>query len=82
MIKTMTMHVDPAPDRRLEITLPRDIPSGPLDIVLVIAASEPPTAAVDLADRWRAYFPPDFDIDEALAEMRHEWELEWPEIQP
>jgi len=53
-----------------------------LDIVLVIAASEPPTAAVDLADRWRAYFPPDFDIDEALAEMRHEWELEWPEIQP
>ncbi|MFZ2362299.1 MAG: hypothetical protein WA040_23360 [Anaerolineae bacterium] len=82
MIKTMTMHVDPAPDRRLEITLPRDIPSGPLDIVLVIAASEAPTAAVDLAGRWRDYFPLDFDLDGALTELRHEWELEWPETQP
>lgn len=79
MIKTMTLHVDPAPDRRLDITLPRDIPPGPLDIVLVIAASEPPTATVDLSGRWHAYFPPDFDLDGALAELRHEWELEWPE---
>lgn len=82
MIKTMTFHVDPAADRRLEITLPHDIPSGPLDIVLVIAASQTQTTTVDLTNRWQTYFPPDFDLDGALAEIRHEWELEWTDTNP
>ncbi len=30
----------------------------------------------NLAGRWQSYFPPDFDIDSALQEIRHEWEEE------
>lgn len=79
MIKTMTLHMDAAADRRLEVTLPRDLPAGPLDIVLVIAASEKPPATVNLAGRWQSFFPPNFNIEDALHDIRREWELEWPD---
>lgn len=29
---------------------------------------------------WEGKFPPDFDLDAALYEIRHEWEKEWPEV--
>jgi hypothetical protein len=29
---------------------------------------------------WQNSFPDDFDVDEALREVRHEWEKEWPEV--
>ncbi len=33
----------------------------------------------DLYGIWREHFPPDFDIDAALKEIRQGWTSEWPE---
>lgn len=63
------------------ITLPLDVPEGPLEIVLVIAAADKPAASVDIAGRWQKYFPPGFDLDSALTEIRREWEYEWPDAE-
>ena len=32
----------------------------------------------DLYGIWRDRFPADFDLDATLADIRHEWEREWP----
>jgi len=58
----------------LRIPLPSDVPEGPLDIVVMISSSHPALPASGLAGRWKAFFPPDFDIDRALNEIRHDWE--------
>lgn len=43
-----------------------------------------PTAAAEARDTlrgvWQGKFPEDFDIDGALAEIRHEWEKELDEL--
>ncbi len=77
-MKTLTLQVDPSPDRTLHIPLPPDIPSGPLEVVVVIAASaqDRPTS-LPLQGRWQAYFPPDFDVEAALHEIRSQWHQEW-----
>ncbi len=38
-----------------------------------------PIQPIDLEGRWQGAFPPDFDLDQALQEIRGEWlkELEW-----
>ncbi len=36
----------------------------------------------DLYGVWRDIFPPDFDLDAELFEVRHEWEEEWQELRP
>lgn len=78
MVKTMTLHADTTTDRALHITLPPGLPLGSFDIVLVIVPAVPsPSSVVNLAGRWQAYFPADFDLDSALHEIRHEWEKEW-----
>jgi len=79
MVKTMTLHLDASADKVLHIPLPPDIPKGPLQVVVVIAPAQPVTLTPDMAGRWQAYFPTDFDIDNALREIRHEWEKEWTE---
>jgi len=33
----------------------------------------------DLYGVWRDRFPPGFDLDAALCDIRHEWEHEWPQ---
>jgi len=78
MVKTITLHLDLPSDRTLHITLPPDVPTGPLDLVLVIASTAPPpTTTPSLAGRWQAYFPEDFDVESTLQELRHGWEQEW-----
>ncbi len=77
MVKTLTLRMDTPGDRVLHLPLPPDVPDGPLDIVLVIAPATPTTVTPSLAGRWQAYFPPDFDVDKTLREIRHEWEKEW-----
>ena len=79
MVKTLTFRLDMPDDRILHLTLPPDVPDGPLDVVLVIAPAAPANAIPSLAGRWQTYFPPDFDIDSALREIRSEWEKEWSE---
>lgn len=79
MVTTVTLRVEPSKDRVLRIPLPPETPQVPLEVVVVIAPSQPQVAAPDIAGRWQAYFPPDFDLDSALHEIRHEWEKEWAE---
>lgn len=79
MVTTVTLHVEPSKDRVLHIPLPPETPQVPLEVVVVITPSQPQVAASDIAGRWQAYFPPDFDLDSALHEIRHEWEKEWAE---
>jgi hypothetical protein len=79
MITTVTLCMEPSADRTLCIPLPPDVPQGPLEVVVVIAPFQPAPPVSNLAGRWQAYFPPDFDIDSALQEIRHEWEQEWTE---
>ncbi len=74
MVKTITFRLDTPVDRTLHIPLPPDVPDGPIEIVLVIAPIMPPLAIPTLAGRWQAYFPSDFDIDNALRQIRGEWE--------
>lgn len=75
MVKTLTFQIDPPADRTLHLQLPPDMPSGRLEIVLVIAPAQSiPTTS--LAGRWQTYFPLDFDIDTALQDLRHSWEGE------
>jgi hypothetical protein len=81
MVKTMTLRLEMPSDRKLQITLPPDVPEGPLDVVVVIAAGQSTAPTSEIAGRWETYFPRDFDIDNALREIRHEWEKEWPEEQ-
>ena len=80
MMTTLTLRIDSPKDRVLRIPLPSDVPEGPLDIVVMISSSHPALPASGLAGRWKAFFPPDFDIDRALDEIRHEWEAEWTEM--
>ncbi len=77
MTTTMTLRVEPPTDRVLRIPLPPDTPQVPLEVVVVITPSRPHIPITDLAGRWKAYFPSDFDLDGALHEIRHEWEKEW-----
>ena len=76
MVKTMTLHLETPADRVLHIPLPPNAPEGPLEVVIIIPA-RPVAPTPELAGRWQAYFPADFDIDNALQEIRHEWEREW-----
>ena len=80
VVTTMTLRMKPPVDRTLHIPLPPDIPQGLLDVVVVIAPYQPTISTTGLAGRWQAYFPPDFDIDGALQEIRHEWEEEWTNV--
>lgn len=77
MVTTMTLRTEPSSDRTLHIPLPSNMPPGPLEVVVVIAPFQPVAPAPDIVGRWQAYFPPDFDIDGALHEIRREWEEEW-----
>jgi len=77
MVKTVTLRLDMPSDRTLHITLPPDVPDGPLEVVLVIAPTPWANSAPSLAGRWQGYFPSDFDLDSALLEIRHDWEKEW-----
>jgi len=79
MVKTITLHLDMPDDRMLHISLPPDVPEGPLEVVLVIASDISRQPIPDLVNRWQSYFPPDFDLDSSLQEIRHEWEKEWLE---
>jgi len=76
MVTTMTLRVEPSTDRTLYITLPPEVPQGPLEVVVVITPFQPGPPVSNIAGRWKDYFPPDFDIDSALQEIRHEWEKE------
>lgn len=38
MIKTISLTADVTPDRQVQIVLPDDVPTGPADIVVVIAS--------------------------------------------
>jgi hypothetical protein len=40
MFKTMNLHADIPANHELHITLPSDVPIGPVDMVIVIATSE------------------------------------------
>ena len=79
MVTTLTLRTKLPMDRILRIPLPPEIPEGPLDVVVVIAPSQPVLPISSLVGRWQAYFPPDFDVERALREIRHEWEKEWTE---
>ncbi|MCX7855602.1 MAG: hypothetical protein N2556_06470 [Anaerolineae bacterium] len=81
MVTTLTLRIEPPRDRTLRIPLPSDVPEGPLDVVVMISSSRPALPETGLAGRWQVYFPPDFDIDRALHEIRHEWEAEWTETE-
>ncbi len=81
MVKTVTLRLDMPSDRTLHITLPPDVPNGPLEVVLVIAPTSLVDSVSNLAGRWQAYFPSDFDLDSALHEIRHSWEKEWGEVE-
>jgi hypothetical protein len=72
MVKTLPFRVNVPGDRMLHLTLPPDVPAGPSEIVVVIAPVEASAAVESLAGRWQKYFPPDFDFDSALGEIRHE----------
>lgn len=76
MVKTFTLRLDTPSDRTLHIPLPPDVPEGPIEVVLVITSAQTSNTGVDLAGRWQSYFPQDFDIDQALKEIRREWEAE------
>ncbi|MBI1882502.1 MAG: hypothetical protein HYR94_30375 [Chloroflexi bacterium] len=43
MVKTLTFRLDMPDDRTLHLTLPLDVPDGPLEVVLVIAPATPAT---------------------------------------
>ncbi|MCS6909267.1 MAG: hypothetical protein NZM11_01675 [Anaerolineales bacterium] len=43
MIRTITISTDVPPSREVKITLPADVPVGPADLVVVVAAREIPT---------------------------------------
>lgn len=77
MVTTLTLRTRPPADRILRIPLPAEAGEGPLDVVVVIVPASPSSPAVPLAGRWREWFPPDFDVEEALREIRREWEKEW-----
>lgn len=77
MVKTITLQLEVSDDRILHIPLPPDIPNGTMEVVLVIAPVTSPSPTVDLAGRWQAHFPTDFDVNAALREIRHDWEKEW-----
>lgn len=76
MLKTMTFHLEEAAERTLQITLPPDLPPGPLEVVLVIGPGAPIAAGggkpTNLAGRWAGYFPADFDLKGAIKEIRLE----------
>ncbi len=36
----------------------------------------------DLYGAWRDAFPPDFDLDAELGDIRHSWEEEWQNLEP
>ncbi|RMF32042.1 MAG: hypothetical protein D6759_09090 [Chloroflexi bacterium] len=78
MMKTVVVETEVQEDGRLRLDIPVDLPPGRVEVVLVIQPAEtsgPPYPA--LAGRWRGLFPPDFDLDRALHEIRHAWEQEW-----
>jgi hypothetical protein len=77
MVKTLTFRLDVPNNRTLHLILPPDVPVGFSEIVLVIAPAEAASPAAALAGRWQAYFPPQFDLEQTLHEIRHEWETEW-----
>ncbi len=41
MVKTITLQTDISPHRVLQISLPKDIPTGPAEVVVVIATRQP-----------------------------------------
>ena len=81
MVTTVTLRTEPSADRTLCIPLPLDVPQGPLEVIVVITPLQPAPSVSNLAGRWQTYFPPDFDIDSALQEIRHEWEEEWMKVE-
>ena len=44
MITTLNLTTEVPPNRELHITLPNDVPTGPADIVIVVAPQHPPAA--------------------------------------
>jgi hypothetical protein len=54
----------------LNLPLPPDLPKGPLDVVMGIVPSTTANAVGEMAGRWRTYFPTEFDLDNALHEIR------------
>ncbi len=77
-MKTVVVETEVQADGRLHLDVPTNLPPGKVEVVLVIQPLEPlappyPT----LEGRWRNLFPPDFDLDAVLHEIRHAWEAEW-----
>ena len=65
---------------RLRLDVPTELPPGRVTVALSIERAEverPPYPSLE--GRWRAWFPEDFDLDQALAEIRHAWQKEWEE---
>ena len=77
-MKTLIIEANVQDDGRLRLDVPVNLPPGKVEIVLVIqpiAAPGPPYPSLE--GRWRDLFPPNFDLDKALQEIRHTWEAEW-----
>ncbi len=64
---------------RLRLDVPTDLPPGKVTVALSIepTAKEEGPPYPSLEGRWQRWFPEDFDLDEALAEIRHAWQQEW-----
>lgn len=73
-MKTLTLETEIASDGSLHLNIPAGLPPGKSEVVIVVQPLpqiQPPY--VSLAGVWQDFFPPDFDIDQALHEIRHEW---------
>lgn len=76
-MKTLTLETEIAPDGSLHLDIPAGLPPGKAEVVIVVQPLpqiQPPY--LSLAEVWQDFFPPDFDLDRALHDIRHEWEEE------
>ena len=81
MMKTLTLETEIAPDGSLHLDVPTGLPPGKAEVMIVVQPllqGQPPYPS--LAGIWQDYFPSDFDLDQALWAIRHEWENEWKEV--
>ena len=80
-MKTLTLETEIAPDGNIHLEIATGLPPGKAEVVVVVQprlSSQPPYPS--LAGIWQEFFPVDIDLDQALHEIRHEWEDEWKEV--
>ncbi len=79
-MKTLTLETEIGLDGSLHLDIPSDLPPGKAEVVIVIQPlpqSQPPYPSLE--GLWQDFFPQDFDLDQALLRIRHDWEQEWQE---